>query len=98
MHRCTQPRAVARRPYSPAQGAYGIGAPVQPDAVVGIARLGGKSLVKYALQVVLGYANAIVVALQMQLLAAALAHDLGGEVQYALLPAGVAHRVRGVDD
>src|ERR1700751_4425651 len=76
MHGRTKTRTLARRPDSAAQGAEGVGAPVQADSVVGLAGFGRESLVEHALQVVRRNPNAVVLAMQVQLLAAGLGDDL----------------------
>src|SRR3984957_20724030 len=98
MHRRTQTRAVADRPNSPAQRTDGIGAPMQADAVVGVAIFGREILVEYALQSGGGDADAVVLAMQVQMFAVRFLDDFGGKMQHALVAARIAHRIRGIDD
>src|SRR5712691_3229899 len=92
----------ARDPRSPpdpsAQRVDGVGAPVQTDTMVGLRRLGREAFFKYPLEILRRNADTIVLELQVQLLTLSLARDLGAHSQYAPFLAGIAHRVRGVDD
>src|SRR5712664_2590768 len=98
MHGRSTTGAVADRPDAAAHGRDGIRTPVQPDAVVGVARLGGESLVENPLQIALSDSDAVVFAVQMQLIALGVAHDFRGDPKYTLVAPGLAHGVGGVDD
>src|ERR1700683_3454613 len=96
MHRGTASRAVAGRPDPAAECVDRVGAPVQADSVVGFGRFGGEALLEHPRQILRGDADAVVPALQVQLLTIRLAHDLCAHVQYPLLLARIAHCVRSV--
>src|SRR3981189_3250902 len=98
MHGRSAAGAVTDRPDAAAHGGDRIRTPVQPDAVVGVARLGGESLVENPLQIAVGDSDAVVFAMQMQLIALGVAHDLRGDPKYTLVATGLAHGVGGVDD
>ncbi len=98
MQRCPESGALAGRPNSPAEGCDRIRAPVQANPVIRVLRLRGVALVEHALEVATGDSDAVVPAMQMQLLALVLANDLGADAQQPAVAAGVAHRVRRVDD
>src|SRR6478736_2422840 len=98
MHRGPMTGPIAGRPDAAAERADRVGAPVQADAMVGFRGLGGEAFFEDACEVLRGNADAIVPALQVQLLHVVLAHDFGAEAQYAALLAGIAHGVGGVDD
>jgi len=71
---------------------------MQADSVVGLRRFGRKSLVEQARQVLLRNAHAIVLAEQVQPLAARLVHNLSTHAQDTLLVARIAYRLGRVDD
>ena len=71
---------------------------MKADAVIGLAGFGGEPLVENTLQVIGCDTHAVVLAVQVQMLAVGIPDDLGGEMQYTLIAAGVSHRVGGIDD
>src|ERR1017187_3515698 len=98
MHGRSAAGAVADGPDAAAPGGGGISTPEKSHALVGVARLGGKSLVEYPLQIAVGDSDAVVFAMQMQLIAFGAAHDLRGDPKYTLVAPGLAYGVGGVDD
>src|SRR6185437_16935894 len=85
VHRGPPSKALARSPDPSAQGGNRIRTPVQTDAVIGFLRLGGKALLEYAVQIVGRDPNAVVAAVQMQLFAIVLMHDLRCHLQHTLV-------------
>ena len=98
MHGRSAAGSLADRPDAAAQGGNGVRTPVQTDAVIGLARLGGESLLENPLQIGARDSDAVVLAMQVQLITLGAAHDLRGDSKDALFASGLAHRVGGVDD
>src|SRR5713226_6697880 len=98
MHRSAPPSTFAGRPNASTERADGVGTPVQSDAVVGLFGFGRESLFKYAPEIVANDTDAVVRAVQMQLLATRFAHDLRGAAPRTLRLPRLADRICRIDD
>src|SRR6185312_2016785 len=98
VHGRAMPVAGTAGPDSSAQRVERIGAPVQADAAVGLARLGREAALEDPPDILLRDADAVVPTLQMEHRPVQLVLDIGNEADHATIHACGADRIGGIDD